>query len=127
MNLVGGPADLSLYDSLLRDFKGHKAYLQGPNKQSFISSYSSGNVSNTQWAAFREKWGQAVYYVPDIDDASGFNTSDPGEWNCALINSIQLTIKNRLLGILGRCYRWVYELGDGVARPWFTFDWISRD
>lgn len=93
LDLVGGPADLSLYDSLLRDFKGHAAYLQGPNKQSFLSSYSSGGLHNTDWAAFREKWGQGVYYVPDIDDTQGFNTSDPGESVCTHIRNLQLMIE----------------------------------
>jgi hypothetical protein len=79
-NALGGPPVLSEYDAILTDFKGHGAYLQGPDGNSFISTYSSGGLQDTDWDAFRTRWGGEVYFVPDFDDTLGYNTSDPGWW-----------------------------------------------
>jgi hypothetical protein len=66
------------YQTLLADYKGHPAYLQGPDGNSFASTFSSGGLHNTDWSAWRESWAEEVYLVPDFDDTAGYNTSDPG-------------------------------------------------
>jgi len=78
-NALGGIPNLSHYQALLQDFKGHAAYLQGPNEKSFVSTYSSGGLHNTDWAKFRDSWGGEVYFVPGFGDTIGYNTSHPGK------------------------------------------------
>lgn len=72
--------EIDQYSDLLRDFLGHDAWLLGPNGHPFISTYSSGGMTNTEWIAWKEEWANAIYFVPDIDDTAGYNTSDPGWW-----------------------------------------------
>ena len=80
---LGVPRDeeLDLYHDLLRDFKGHDAWYKGPNGYSFVSTFSSGGLYNTDWQAWRDSWADQVYLVPDFDDTSGYNTSDGGWWD----------------------------------------------
>ena len=75
-----GHTEINAYHDILQDFKGHPAYLQGPNGHSFVSSFSSGGLSNTHWIDWKSSWGNQVYLVPDLDDTRGYNTSDPGWW-----------------------------------------------
>ena len=72
---------IDLYDDLIRDFKGHDAWLKGPNGYSFISSFSSGGLQNFEWNDWKAKWANEVYLVPDIDDTAGYNTSSPAWWD----------------------------------------------
>lgn len=72
--------DIDKYHDLLRDFKGHDAYLKGPDGKSFVSTFSSGGLHDTHWSAWRESWNDEIYLVPDFDDTAGYNTSDPGWW-----------------------------------------------
>jgi len=74
-----GGWDVHNFDKLLGDFKGHPAYLKGPNGASFISTFSDGGFQDFEWKSFREHWAQDLYFVPDFDKTSGYNTSDPGE------------------------------------------------
>ena len=68
------------YSDLLRDFLGHPAWLLGPNGLPFISTFSSGGFNGTEWINWKNEWANAMYFVPDIDDTAGYNTSDPGWW-----------------------------------------------
>lgn len=48
-NALGGPSDPTLYHDLLQDFKGHGAYLQGPNgKRTSYSIAVSGACFDVQ-------------------------------------------------------------------------------
>jgi len=69
---------INTYKKILRDYKGHPAYLQGPDGKSFVSSFSSGGLNDVDWSDWRKSWADQVYLVPDIDDTAGYNTSDPG-------------------------------------------------
>ncbi|KAH8193612.1 hypothetical protein TruAng_012222 [Truncatella angustata] len=73
--------DLEEYHALLRDFKGHPAWLLGPDGNSFVSTFSSGGLNNTNITDWLNSWENQVYFVPDIDDTAGYNTSDPGWWD----------------------------------------------
>jgi hypothetical protein len=68
---------INKYQTLLADYKGHPTYLQGPDSNSFTSTFSSGGLHNTDWSAWRESWAEEVYFVPDFNDTAGYNTSDP--------------------------------------------------
>lgn len=52
--------DLSKYDTVLANFKGHPAYLQGPNSASFISTYSSGGLHKTPIGLHRGIDGEMI-------------------------------------------------------------------
>ena len=74
-----GKPDINMYDDLM-NWKGHGAWYRGPNGEPFISSFSSGGMNDTQWRAWKTKYANGMYLVPDIDDTLGYNTSDPGWW-----------------------------------------------
>ena len=42
-----GGNHLSLYDDLIRDFKGHPAYMLGPNGKPFFTTFSAGSFNRT--------------------------------------------------------------------------------
>jgi hypothetical protein len=68
------------YHSLLQDFLGHAAYYKGPNGNPFISTFSDGGLTNASWEAFKNEWGNSIYFVPDFDGTQGYYTADPGWW-----------------------------------------------
>ncbi|GME35786.1 glycoside hydrolase family 71 protein [Neofusicoccum parvum] len=68
------------FDDILRDFMGHDAYYKGPNGYPFISTFSDGGLHNDVWMAWREKWANEIYFVPDFDGTEGYYLSDPGWW-----------------------------------------------
>lgn len=57
---------------------GHDAYYKRPNGFPFISTFSDGGLHNDVWMAWREKWANEIYFVPDFDGTDGYYLSDPG-------------------------------------------------
>ena len=82
--------EIDQYYDIFRDFKGHPAYLQGPDGNGFVSSFSSGGLEDTDWEAWRASLNNEVYLVPDIDDTAGYNTSDPGWYVFNLVGSHEI-------------------------------------
>lgn len=92
---------MELYHDLLADFKGHYAYLKGPNGFSFISTFSDGGTESSNWTTFSTDWASEVsnmnflleiiepadfrffkqyYLVPDFDGTNGYYTGDDAWW-----------------------------------------------
>lgn len=79
--------DPDKYNDLLEDFRDHNAWLQGPDGNPFLSTYSSGGMTGPNWTAWKSQWSPPWYFVPDIDDTNGYNT------RYVLRNSFQLSIR----------------------------------
>ncbi|GME42242.1 Glycoside hydrolase family 71 [Neofusicoccum parvum] len=76
----GAGKKLADYDSLLRDFMGHGAYQKGPNSFPFISTFGDGGTTKEVWLAWKKKWANKVYFVPDFDQTQGYYEAHPGWW-----------------------------------------------
>ncbi|EKG13545.1 Glycoside hydrolase family 71 [Macrophomina phaseolina MS6] len=77
----GAGKRLEDYDGLLRDFMGHAAYQKGANGFPFVSTFGDGGTTKDVWLAWREKWANKVYLVPDFDQTQGYYEAAPGWWS----------------------------------------------
>lgn len=68
------------YYNTLAYFLGATAYYKGPNGWPFLSTFSDGGLTNTQWAAFKQTYANKLYFVPDFDSTAGYYAADPGWW-----------------------------------------------
>ncbi|KAF4988226.1 hypothetical protein FGRMN_9896 [Fusarium graminum] len=74
----GGPKE---YDAILKSFIGRDSYFRyGPDHFPFITSFSTGNQTDKQFAAWKESFANQMYFVPGIDDTPGFWESHPAWW-----------------------------------------------
>ncbi|TAQ88748.1 hypothetical protein B7494_g2922 [Chlorociboria aeruginascens] len=73
--------NLGNYQTLLSNFMQNDAYLQGPDGNPFLSTFTSGGLQNTDWSNFLDGLPELPYFVPDFDDTDGYYTSDPDWWS----------------------------------------------
>lgn len=74
----GGADD---YSEIFQEYNNHDAYYKGPNGRSFLSTFSSGRLTNVQWQSFRNKFANSTYFVPDFDNTEGYYDAATGWWD----------------------------------------------
>ncbi|KAM6517640.1 hypothetical protein FSOLCH5_008607 [Fusarium solani] len=75
----GGPKE---YEDILKSFLGRDSYFRyGPNNFPFITSFSTGNQTDKQFAAWKKDFANQMYFMPGIDDTPGFWESHPAWWD----------------------------------------------
>lgn len=77
----GAGKSVNDFTTILRNNLGQTAWYRGPNGYPFLSTFSDGGLTNTQWAAFKQVWANDLYFVPDFDQTAGYYTADPGWWS----------------------------------------------
>lgn len=80
---LGSGKSLSDYAPVLNQYMSSSAWYKGPNNLPFLSTFSDGSLTNTQWNVFKSSLnnGNGVYFVPDFDGTQGYSTADPGWWS----------------------------------------------
>jgi glucan endo-1,3-alpha-glucosidase len=72
---LGQDGTLTDFTSLVQQYINNTAYYKaGPNNYPFLSTYSAGSTSPSDWASFKSSLGTNVYFVPDFDGVSGYYT-----------------------------------------------------
>lgn len=76
-------ASLGLFDftSLLKKYVGHDSYFKGPNDAPFISAFSDGGQSISNWTEFLTSVSDKTYFVPDFDQTDGYYSATTGWWS----------------------------------------------
>ncbi|KAM0540864.1 hypothetical protein ACHAPJ_013476 [Fusarium lateritium] len=75
----GGPKE---YEGVLKSFLGRDSYFRyGPNNFPFITSFSTGNQTDKQFAAWKKSFANQMYFMPGIDDTPGFWESHIAWWD----------------------------------------------
>ncbi|RSL39513.1 hypothetical protein CEP53_014001, partial [Fusarium sp. AF-6] len=75
----GGPKE---YKDILKSFLGRDSYFRyGPNNFPFITSFSTGNQTDKQFATWKKEFANQMYFMPGIDDTPGFWESHPAWWD----------------------------------------------
>ena len=76
---LGQDSSLDDFTSIVNQYLGNGAYYKGPTGQPFLSTYSSGGHSPSDFTSFLSGLSSDVYFVPDLDDSSGYYTDAP-DW-----------------------------------------------
>lgn len=76
---IDGHTDIGKYAPLV-GWKGHESWYKGPNGAPFISTFGSGRLTNQEWLDWKSSFANEMYLVPNMDDTSGYSTSDAAWW-----------------------------------------------
>ncbi|MCJ1440658.1 MAG: hypothetical protein MMC23_001144 [Stictis urceolatum] len=77
---IYGDGTLSDFTQLVSDFLTHDNYYKaGPSSQPFLSTYSAGSHSSSDWSSFLSTLPTQTYFVPDFDNTDGYYT-DSASW-----------------------------------------------
>lgn len=77
---VGAGKGLDSYYPILSGYLGHTAYYRGPNGFPFLSTFSYGSLTNTQWLAFKQTYANQLYFVPDFDGTQDYYQNSADWW-----------------------------------------------
>lgn len=84
-NATGGHPDL--YNNIIRGYVGKTGYYQGAPGKPFITTFSDGGLTNTQWNAWKlNTLANKLYFCPDFDGTSGYTTGADAWW---FVHSLQ--------------------------------------
>jgi glucan endo-1,3-alpha-glucosidase len=69
------------FTSLVTDYKNNAAYYKGPNGYGFLSTFADGGLTNAQFKAWKAKFSNHLYFVPNLDRTEGYYASTSQWWD----------------------------------------------